>query len=164
MDDSVDDYLLHDELEDWSYLERQFSRTRSAGLGQEVIRRIICGTYVLSSDRLHSHYEAAATVRAILTQQLHQALEAYDCLLIPTTISPPVSLQRPVDPTSIMANDIMTVAVSLAGLPSIAIPSVPVPTSMMVRPSFQLIGPRRGENKILRAALALEGNYRDWLC
>jgi aspartyl-tRNA(Asn)/glutamyl-tRNA(Gln) amidotransferase subunit A len=156
---AADGKLHDDRLKEWSFLERQFSQTRSRGFGPEVKRRVICGTYVLSSDKFHTHYEAAATIRAILARQLHRALEVYDCLLVPTALSPPVSLQHSVDPTSMIANDVMTVAVSLAGLPSVAMPCGPTASSTLARPSFQLIGPRLGEGKILQAALALERSF-----
>jgi aspartyl-tRNA(Asn)/glutamyl-tRNA(Gln) amidotransferase subunit A len=155
------DSRVPDRMEEWSVLEHDYAHTRSYGFGHEVIRRIICGTFVLSSDQFHSHYEAAATLRAVLTQQMHQALEECDMLLVPTALSPPVRLESSVDPTSMMANDIMTVAVSLAGLPSIAIPRGPEDSNNLVRPSLQLVGPRLGEHKILRAALALEQSGRE---
>jgi aspartyl-tRNA(Asn)/glutamyl-tRNA(Gln) amidotransferase subunit A len=161
LSETVDDSTLQDRLKEWSFLERQYSRTRSQGFGPEVVRRVICGTYVLSSDKFHTHYEAAATIRAILAQQLRRALEACSCLLVPTALSPPPLLQHAVDPTSMIANDVMTVAASLAGLPSVAMPCGPKAPPAGARPSLQLIGPRLGEGEILRAALALERSFAD---
>jgi aspartyl-tRNA(Asn)/glutamyl-tRNA(Gln) amidotransferase subunit A len=108
---------------DLTPLERQYSATRMQGFGTEVARRILCGTSVLSSDKFHTQYEAAAKLRAVLSQQLRSALEKVDLLLIPTALSSPCSLDRDrLDSTEMFANDVMTVPASLAGLPSVSIP------------------------------------------
>mmetsp|Transcript_32861 Transcript_32861/g.49579 ORF Transcript_32861/g.49579 Transcript_32861/m.49579 type:complete len:526 (+) Transcript_32861:134-1711(+) len=104
-------------------LEQSFSASRSVGFGPEVIRRVLAGTYVLSSDRFHSHYEASMKIRAAVHKQLINALEKVDVLLIPTSLSLPPKKTEFTDPTGMFANDILTVPISLAGLPSISIPS-----------------------------------------
>lgn len=139
-----------------SVLQEQYTMTRSAGFGKEVKRRILSGTAVLSSDRFHTYYEAAANLRADLTEQLHSALQSCDMLLVPTNIFPPVALNQPVDPTEMLANDIMTVPASLAGLPAISITRTVQSDDIAFPSGMQLIGSRMGEATMLRAAMELE--------
>lgn len=147
-----------DHHEDYTALERQYASTRSQGFGTEVARRILCGTYVLSSDQFHTHYEAAAKLRAALARELHATLtNTVDVLLIPTVLSPPPRIDDDdsiVDSTEMFANDIMTTPPSLAGLPSV---SVPVGEEDAIFPSsMQLIGGRLNEIAILKAASVLK--------
>lgn len=104
----------------YSELERQYAASRSQGFGREALRRILSGTSVLSSDRYHTHYEAAARVRAMVSKQLRKALETVDVILTPTCLSMPY--QTNTDPTGMFANDVLTVPVSLACLPAISLP------------------------------------------
>jgi aspartyl-tRNA(Asn)/glutamyl-tRNA(Gln) amidotransferase subunit A len=137
---------------------------------QNTFVRVLCGTAVLSSDRFHTYYEAAAKLRAILTQQMHRSLENENCdaLIIPTVVFPPPKLlqdeQSSTTNESMFANDIMTVPVSLAGLPSI---SLPVPTWQgsstsdsnwpdFLQPSLQVIAGRGNEAIILEVAEMIE--------
>jgi aspartyl-tRNA(Asn)/glutamyl-tRNA(Gln) amidotransferase subunit A len=141
---------------DLTPLERQYSATRMQGFGTEVTRRILCGTSVLSSDKFHTQYEAAAKLRAVLSQQLRSALENVDLLLIPTALSPPCSLDRDrLDSTEMFANDVMTVPASLAGLPSVSIP-VSLTGDGKHMAGLQLMGARLREDMILRAGQILE--------
>ena len=174
--------------------EGQFASTRSAGFGSEVQRRILAGTAVLSSDRFHTHYEGAANVRATITKQLNAAFgigididtgdgrqasasaeeKIVDLMLIPTAITSPPSVSpnaSPPDSTEAFKNDIMTVPISLAGLPSISVPVYnhnATPTSNSTDKSetaykhpvvgMQIFGPRLSERKILLTAhMLLEG-------
>jgi aspartyl-tRNA(Asn)/glutamyl-tRNA(Gln) amidotransferase subunit A len=152
---------------DMSLLERQYAATRVQGLGKEVIRRVLCGTSVLSSDRFHTYYEAAAKLRAVLTRQLHESLNDVDLLLVPTALFPPpqIGSEGMMDATEMFANDVMTVPISLAGLPSV---SVPVGRSVgadneaaFFQHALQLVGPRHGEATMLRAAAVLEEVSKD---
>jgi aspartyl-tRNA(Asn)/glutamyl-tRNA(Gln) amidotransferase subunit A len=151
---------------DLSLLERQYAATRVQGLGKEVIRRVLCGTSVLSSDRFHTYYEAAAKLRAVLTRQLHESLHDVDLLLVPTALFPPPRIGgEAMDATEMFANDVMTVPISLAGLPSV---SVPVGLSVgaddeaaFFHHALQVVGPRHGEATMLRAAAVLEELSRD---
>ena len=141
-----------------STLEQQYAATRSSGFGTEVKRRILSGTAVLSADRFHTFYEAAAKLRSTLARELMGVLTTHDVLLVPSAIFPPVPLGDRVDPTEMLANDIMTVPVSLAGLPAISIsPSYAGGDSF--RPGMQLIGSRFSEVALLQAAMALERSY-----
>lgn len=139
---------------DLSRLEQNYSATRTRGFGREVIRRILCGTAVLSSDRFHTYYESAAKLRADICQQLEQALTEFDCLLVPTSLTHAPSKTEAIDPTEMLGNDVMTVPMSLAGLPTIALPhGSPGP---LFRPSLQLVAGRYQDRKLLQVASALE--------
>lgn len=157
--------------DDMTPLEKQFSATRGQGFGAEVTRRILCGTSVLSSDRFHTHYEAAAKLRAALAEEMSSVLETdADVLLIPTVLSLPPKLDNPsqeeecngggvntnanANNTAIFANDVMTVPASLAGLPAVAIP-VPIDGEETFLGSMQLISSRLNESILLKTARVL---------
>jgi len=136
--------------DDMNPREHQYSTVRAQGFGPEVIRRILCGTAVLSSDRFHTHYEAAEAVRKRVRDELGSAFrcrggdgigdggdgdgdDGVDLMVIPTALTPPPHLnaattgddgeeRRQLDATEAFANDVMTVPISLAGLPSISVP------------------------------------------
>ena len=161
-------------------LERRFSTLRSIGFGSEVTRRILCGTSVLSSDRFHSHFEAATKVRAVLAREFNAAFcQKSDCsgearvdlMLVPTALSvaPDLGLDgsRAPDPTAMFANDVMTVPISLVGLPSISVPvgvgltgeGCEVDESEQENTSavgLQIFGPKLSEENVLLAASILE--------
>ncbi|GAX15353.1 aspartyl-tRNA(Asn)/glutamyl-tRNA(Gln) amidotransferase subunit A [Fistulifera solaris] len=141
----------------FSLLEQQYAQTRTRGFGSEVIRRILCGTSVLSSDHYHTHYEAAAKLRAVLAQQMRDVLEQYDLLLVPTTFNMPPRIDEAnsIDSTAMMANDIMTVPASLGGFPALSIPYghwERAPFAM----SMQLVAAQQDEQKLFRVAEALQ--------
>ena len=145
---------------DMTPLEVLYSTTRSQGFGSEVVRRILSGTSVLSSDRFHTHYEAAAKLRAALTQQFHEVLTKVDVLLLPTVLSSSCNLDEMPDSTEMFANDVMTVPISLAGLPAV---SVPVPLTSGEKNhgadasvGLQIVGSRLNEKTILEVARVIE--------
>jgi aspartyl-tRNA(Asn)/glutamyl-tRNA(Gln) amidotransferase subunit A len=131
-----------------------YERTRAAGFGAEVKRRIMLGTYALSSGYYEAYYGTAQRVRTLIRRDFDTAFAGVDLIATPT--SPTVAFEigeRANDPWAMYASDVLTVPVNLAGLPGISIPSglaggLPV--------GFQLIGPAFAENRILDAAHALE--------
>jgi aspartyl-tRNA(Asn)/glutamyl-tRNA(Gln) amidotransferase subunit A len=131
-----------------------YERTRAAGFGAEVKRRIMLGTYALSSGYYEAYYGTAQRVRTLIRRDFDTAFADVDLIATPT--SPTVAFEigeRANDPWAMYASDVLTVPVNLAGLPGISIPSglaggLPV--------GFQLIGPAFAENRILDAAHALE--------
>jgi aspartyl-tRNA(Asn)/glutamyl-tRNA(Gln) amidotransferase subunit A len=131
-----------------------YERTRAAGFGAEVKRRIMLGTYALSSGYYEAYYGTAQRVRTLIRRDFDAAFAGVDLIATPT--SPTVAFEigeRANDPWAMYASDVLTVPVNLAGLPGISIPSglaggLPV--------GFQLIGPAFAENRILDAAHALE--------
>ena len=139
-----------------SLLEQQYAATRTHGFGSEVIRRILCGTSVLSSDRFHTFYEAAAKLRAVLTNQLHETLTDYDLLLVPTALLPPPEIRQDMDQTEMFANDVMTVPISMAGLSGISVPFGVWEQSSPAKTALQLAGSRHNERLLLSAAQILQ--------
>ena len=139
-------------------LERKYAAARTRGFGDEVARRVLCGTSVLSSDHFHTHYEAAAKLRAVLSKQLRNSLSHnVDAILIPTALSLPTRLdQGEVDSTEMFANDIMTVPASLAGLPVLTIPVQMSDHGGIFKAGMSLIGPRLHEMDLLKIGRALE--------
>jgi aspartyl-tRNA(Asn)/glutamyl-tRNA(Gln) amidotransferase subunit A len=138
-------------------LEQQYSATRTQGFGMEVSRRILCGTSVLSSDRFHSHYEAAAKLRSVLAKQMHASLSnKVDAILIPTALSLPTQLDLDtIDSTEMFANDVMTIPASLAGLPVLSIPQT-IPGESEFKAGISLIGARLNETMVMRIGLVLQ--------
>ena len=140
-DIDAEDYAALHPLVDMTTLERQISANRAYGFGEETQRRILAGTYVLSSDRFHTHYEAAAFARAKISRSLESVFrssldngqnegdEVVDVMLVPTALTFPPKL-NPMrgdgvelgDPTAAFANDVMTIPVSLGGFPSVSVP------------------------------------------
>ncbi len=133
-----------------------FIRTRSEGFGTEVKRRLMLGTYVLSSGYYDAYYLKALKVRTLIKQDFDRVFEKYDLILTPT--SPTTAFKfgdRAEDPMQMYLSDIYTSSVNLAGIPGISIPGgfvdgLPV--------GLQLIGKAFGEGTILRAAYAFEQN------
>jgi aspartyl-tRNA(Asn)/glutamyl-tRNA(Gln) amidotransferase subunit A len=132
-----------------------YGRTRAAGFGAEVKRRIMLGTYALSAGYYDAYYGMAQKVRTRIREDFVNAFADVDLVVSPT--SPTVAFrigERVDDPWAMYASDVLTVPVNLAGLPGI---SIPCGTSEGLPVGFQLIGPAFSENRILAAAHALEG-------
>jgi aspartyl-tRNA(Asn)/glutamyl-tRNA(Gln) amidotransferase subunit A len=135
-------------------LDSMYSRTRAAGFGDEVKRRIMLGTYALSSGYYDAYYGTAQRVRTKITEDFRTAFERFDFVVTPT--SPWTAFElgaKTDDPLAMYLNDFCTVPMPLAGIPAISIPSglsdgLPV--------GFQLTGPAFSEPRLLQAAHALE--------
>jgi aspartyl-tRNA(Asn)/glutamyl-tRNA(Gln) amidotransferase subunit A len=131
-----------------------YTRTREQGFGQEVKRRVMLGTYALSSGYYDAYYGRAQKVRTLIAQDFETAWQRFDFVVSPT--SPGVAFElgaKTADPLAMYLNDFCTVPMSLAGIPAISIPnglSEGLPTG------FQLAGPAFSENRLLDAAHALE--------
>jgi aspartyl-tRNA(Asn)/glutamyl-tRNA(Gln) amidotransferase subunit A len=131
-----------------------YGRTRAAGFGAEVKRRIMLGTYALSAGYYDAYYGMAQKVRTRIREDFAAAFADVDLIATPT--SPTVAFrigERVDDPWAMYASDVLTVPVNLAGLPGI---SIPCGTSERLPVGFQLVGPAFAENRILHAAHALE--------
>jgi aspartyl-tRNA(Asn)/glutamyl-tRNA(Gln) amidotransferase subunit A len=131
-----------------------YMRTRAAGFGQEVKRRIMLGTYALSSGYYEAYYGAAQKVRTKIAQDFREVFERFDFVATPT--SPWVAFElgaKTDDPLAMYMNDFCTVPMSLAGIPAI---SIPCGLSEGLPVGFQLAGPAFSENRLLEAAFALE--------
>ena len=132
-----------------------YELTRSEGFGEEVQRRILIGTYVLSVGYYDAYYLKAQKVRALITQDFEKAFEKVDVILTPTTPSAAFALdESPKDPVVMYLNDVLTVPANLAGLPGISVPAGYNKEGLPL--GLQLIGPQFGEETILNAAYAIE--------
>jgi aspartyl-tRNA(Asn)/glutamyl-tRNA(Gln) amidotransferase subunit A len=132
-----------------------YTRTRHDGFGAEVKRRILIGTYALSSGYYEAYYGTAQKVRTTIARDFAAAFERVDLIATPT--SPGVAFAlgaKTGDPLAMYLNDYFTVPMSLAGIPAI---SIPCGLSEGLPVGLQLAGPAFSENAILDAAHALEG-------
>jgi len=110
--------------EDAEDLETTFKLSRKEGFGEEVQRRIMTGTFVLSSDHYDAYYTKAQKVRRIIQDRTKALFEKYDFLLLPTTPGPAFKIgEKADDPIAMYLADIFTVQAPLAGIPAISIPS-----------------------------------------
>ena len=101
-----------------------YEKTRSEGFGDEVKRRIMIGTYVLSSGYYDAYYLKAQKVRRLIKNDFNDAFQMVDAILTPSTPSSAFKIgEKSNDPVSMYLNDIFTVPVNLAGLPGISIPA-----------------------------------------
>jgi len=131
-----------------------YTRTRHDGFGAEVKRRIMLGTYVLSSGYYDAYYGRAQRVRTKIAEDFRAAFAHVDLLVTPTAPSVAFRLgEKTADPLSMYLNDFCTVPMSLAGIPAI---SIPCGLSEGLPVGLQLAGPAFSENRILDAAYALE--------
>jgi aspartyl-tRNA(Asn)/glutamyl-tRNA(Gln) amidotransferase subunit A len=131
-----------------------YERTRGAGFGREVKRRIMLGTYALSSGYYEAYYGTALKVRTKIAEDFAAAFERFDFVATPT--SPWVAFElgaKTEDPLQMYMNDFCTVPMPLAGIPAI---SIPCGLSEDLPVGFQLAGPAFSENRLLDAAFALE--------
>ncbi len=133
-----------------------FRKTRAEGFGAEVKRRIMLGTYALSSGYYDAYYLKAQKARTLIKQDFDQALEKFDVLLSPTAPTPAFKLgEKLTDPLSMYLSDICTVPLNLAGLPGISVPAgfvngLPV--------GLQLMGKAFAEGMLYRVAYTFEQN------
>jgi aspartyl-tRNA(Asn)/glutamyl-tRNA(Gln) amidotransferase subunit A len=131
-----------------------YTRTRHDGFGPEVKRRIMLGTYALSSGYYDAYYGRAQQVRTKISEDFRTAFQEFDFVVTPTAPTVAFRLGEKLDdPLSMYLQDFCTVPMPLAGIPAISIPnglSEGLPTG------FQLAGPAFSENRILDAAHALE--------
>ena len=139
-------------------LERMYEGTRG-NFGSEVKRRIMLGTYVLSSGYYDAYYGTAQRTRASIAHDFKTAFSEVDVLFTPTSPTPAFPLgERVLDPVAMYLSDVFTVTANLAGIPGL---SVPIGTVGGLPLGAQLLGPWWGENRIIAAAGALEASYQE---
>jgi aspartyl-tRNA(Asn)/glutamyl-tRNA(Gln) amidotransferase subunit A len=132
-----------------------YRKTRGAGFGPEVKRRIVLGTYVLSAGYYDAYYLKGQKVRALIAEDFRKAFEQVDVIATPTSPVPPFKLgERVNDPLQMYLADIYTVTGSLAGLPGISVPCGRIRGTLPV--GLQIFGPAFGETKVLQLAHAFE--------
>ena len=134
-----------------------YEKTRSEGFGDEVKRRIMIGTYVLSSGYYDAYYLKAQKVRRLIKNDFDEAFKKVDAILTPSTPSSAFKIGEKLnDPVSMYLNDIFTVPINLAGLPAISIPAGHDKKGYPL--GLQLIGKAFDEQSILNIAFSLEKN------
>lgn len=137
------------------------TNSRTEGFGAEVKRRIMLGTYVLSSGYYDAYYLKAMKVRTLIKQDFEQAFDKVDVILTPASPTVSYPIGEMVDPLSAYLLDVYTIPVNLAGLPAISVPcgfadGLPV--------GLQLIGKPLGEETLLRASYTFEQNTNHHKC
>jgi len=140
---------------DGSDLRGMYKKTRGAGFGPEVKRRIMLGAYALSAGYYHAYYLKAQKVRALVARDFLEAFTKCDVVVTPTSPVPAFRLgERTADPLQMYLADIYTVTGSLAGVPGISVPCGTTPEGLPV--GLQIFGPHFGEAQVLRVAHAIE--------
>ncbi|MCD6407894.1 Asp-tRNA(Asn)/Glu-tRNA(Gln) amidotransferase subunit GatA [bacterium] len=141
--------------ENYRNLMEMYMKTRGEGFGEEVKRRIILGTYVLSAGYYEAYYLKGQKVRTLIKKDFLDAFEKVDVILTPTTPELPFKLgEKKKDPLAMYLSDIFTVNVNLAGLPSISIPGGFSSSNLPV--GIQIIAPHFKEERIFEVASAIE--------
>src|SRR5579859_5318284 len=135
-------------------LVAMYERTRAAGFGAEVKRRIMLGTYALSSGYYEAYYGAAQKVRTKISEDFRTVFSSFDFLVTPTSPWTAFPLgAKTDDPLAMYLNDFCTVPMPLAGIPAV---SIPCALSDGLPVGFQVAGPAFSENRLLDVAYALE--------
>lgn len=147
-------YGLRD-LPEGAGLQDMYAATRAAGFGDEVKRRILIGTYVLSAGFYDAYYTQAQKVRTLIARDFERAFEQCDVLLTPTAPSAAFALgEKQADPLAMYLNDVFTVPASLAGLPAMSVPGGLDKDGLPL--GLQIIGKPLDEQGVLNAGLAIE--------
>ncbi|KLE33769.1 Asp-tRNA(Asn)/Glu-tRNA(Gln) amidotransferase subunit GatA [Aurantiacibacter luteus] len=147
-------YGLRD-LPEGAGLQDMYAATRADGFGDEVKRRIMLGTYVLSAGFYDAYYTQAQKIRTLVQRDFEAAFEACDVILAPTTPTasfPLDSLNN--DPLTMYLNDVFAVPASLAGLPAMSVPATLTAEGLPL--GLQIVGPAMDEQGVLNAGLAIE--------
>lgn len=140
---------------DGQSLDEMYEKTRGFGFGNEVKRRIMIGTYVLSAGYYDAYYTKALKVKKLISQDFDNAFSKVDVILTPTTPSAAFGLNdKNDDPVAMYLNDIYTVTVNLAELPGISIPAGLSNDGLPL--GLQLIGPKLSEQRLFNVGLTLE--------
>jgi aspartyl-tRNA(Asn)/glutamyl-tRNA(Gln) amidotransferase subunit A len=143
------------DLPEGANLQEMYAATRAAGFGDEVKRRIMIGTYVLSAGFYDAYFTQASKVRTLIARDFEQVWEKCDLLLTPTAPSAAFALgEKSADPLAMYLNDVFTVPSSLAGLPAMSVPGGLDKDGLPL--GLQIIGKPLDEQGVLNAGLALE--------
>jgi aspartyl-tRNA(Asn)/glutamyl-tRNA(Gln) amidotransferase subunit A len=135
-------------------LEVMYEVSRAEGFGYEAKRRIMIGSYVLSSGFYDAYYQKAQKVRTLIINDFNRAFADYDLLIGPVSPSPAFKIgEKSGDPLSLYLEDIMTVAISLAGLPAI---SVPTDTGDELPVGLQIVGKQQQDAEVIQFASMVE--------
>lgn len=141
--------------QDCPNLEEVYVKTRSEGFGDEVKRRIMVGTYSLSSENFDDHYNKASQVRTLICNDFENIFKDYDVIIAPTTPTEAFKFGDVKDPVAMYMCDILTIPTNLAGLPGI---SIPCGFSNNMPLGLQIIGKQFDEKTVYQVAAAFEDN------
>jgi aspartyl-tRNA(Asn)/glutamyl-tRNA(Gln) amidotransferase subunit A len=142
---------------EYSGLRDMYRKTRDQGFGSEVKRRIMLGTYVLSSGYYDAYYRKAQKVRTLLTRDFVEAFDDVDVIVAPTSPIPPFKLgEKMDDPLQMYLADIYTVTASLAGIPGISVPCGKLPGEPPLPVGMQIFAKHFDEARLLHVADAFE--------
>ncbi|HEY3809892.1 MAG TPA: amidase family protein, partial [Acidimicrobiales bacterium] len=140
---------------DGADITEMYLRTRSAGFGAEVKRRIMLGTYALSAGYYDAYYGKAQQVRTLIIQDFAAAYEQFDVLLAPTAPSTAFALgAKTADPLTMYLNDVCTIPSNLAGHPAVSVPFGAGDDGLPV--GVQVLAPALGETVMFQVAAAIE--------
>ncbi|HHW30769.1 MAG TPA: Asp-tRNA(Asn)/Glu-tRNA(Gln) amidotransferase subunit GatA [Clostridiaceae bacterium] len=140
---------------DYENVEELIEKSRSEAFGAEVKRRIMLGTYALSSGYYDEYYKRAQKFRKVLREQFEESFKKFDIVIGPTSPVLPFKIgEKKSNPLEMYLADVYTVNINLAGLPAVSLPCGLSHEKLPI--GLQLIGPRFGEKKILQAAYTLE--------
>lgn len=135
-------------------LETMYEKSRAEGFGYEAKRRIMIGSYVLSSGFYDAYYQKAQKVRTLIINDFNKAFADYDLLIGPVSPSPAFKIgEKSGDPLSLYLEDIMTVAINLAGIPAI---SVPTNTGDALPVGLQIMGRQKADADVIEFAATVE--------
>jgi aspartyl-tRNA(Asn)/glutamyl-tRNA(Gln) amidotransferase subunit A len=138
-------------------LNQMYEMTRSEGFGDEVKRRIMIGTYVLSSGFIDAYYTKAQQVRRLIYNDFIKAFEKVDAIIMPSAPSEAFAVDiKQDDPTTMYLNDIFTIPPSLAGLPASSVPAALSKNGLPL--GMQIVGKHFDEEMVVRVSAAIERN------
>jgi aspartyl-tRNA(Asn)/glutamyl-tRNA(Gln) amidotransferase subunit A len=139
-------------------LSEMYRKSRDEGFGVEVKRRIVLGTYALSSGYYDAYYLKAQRVRSLLARDFEQAFQKVDAIVTPTAPTPAFKIgEKSDDPLSMYLADIYTVTADLAGIPGISVPCGKTQSGLPI--GLQVLGRHFDESTVLRVAAAVERAY-----
>ncbi|RJR28059.1 MAG: Asp-tRNA(Asn)/Glu-tRNA(Gln) amidotransferase GatCAB subunit A, partial [Candidatus Latescibacterota bacterium] len=140
-------------------LAEMYERTRGEGFGEEVKRRILLGTYVLSSGYYDAYYGKAQRVQALIREQFRAVFRKFDLVMLPTSPTPAFRLgERLADPIAMYLSDIFTTPANIAGFPAISVPAGLSSDGLPI--GMQLFAGWGRESLLLRGACGLERVFR----
>ena len=140
-------------------LDEMYEMTRGEGFGDEVKRRVLLGTYVLSAGYYDAYYNKAQQVRAMICSNFETLFSRYDLIMLPTVPGPSFKLgERIGNPIEMYLSDIFTTPANIAGIPAISLPAGLTDKGLPL--GMQLLAGYEGETKLLRGAAALEKIYK----
>lgn len=140
-------------------IEELYIKSRSEGFGDEVKRRIMMGTYVLSAGYYDAYYKKAQKVRRLMKEDFDRAFEKVDVILTPTSPSAAYRLDDEKTPLEMYLEDVFTIPLNMAGLPGISVPAEVI-NGLPV--GIQIVGKAFGEGDILKVADAFEKARGEW--